>query len=57
LSNNAIGSAEVGWWAAALPLNNKSEKARVLGTRALRDLPTDVKPSCFAKVKLLADNR
>jgi hypothetical protein len=41
--------------AKAFPVNNKSEKARVLGTRALRDLPTDVKPSCLAKVKLLAD--
>lgn len=30
---------------------SKAKRARVLGTRAPRDLPTDVEPSCLAKVK------
>lgn len=33
----------------------KAKRARVLGTRALRDLPTDVEPRCFVKVKLLTE--
>ena len=33
----------------------KAKRARVLGTRALRDLPTEVEPSCLTKVKLLTE--
>ncbi len=35
----------------------KAKRARVLGTRALRDLPTDVEASCLAKVKLFTESR
>lgn len=47
-----IGRLGYGYFSATK--STKAKRARVLGTRALRDLPTDVKPSCFTKVKLLA---
>ena len=31
--------------------SNEAKRARILGIRAPRDLPTDVEPGCFAKVK------